>query len=220
MKLNEFVAIIGAGGLGREAIDIAASIPKLSPVGFIDENPRMQGQVLNGYPVLGGIEWFANHPEVKAVCAIGNNYSRKNVTDRAQELGIDFINVIDPNVHIGSSFKIGTGCVIVQGVNITPNVSLGDHVYINLDTVVAHDDVLEDYVNICPGVHLSGNVTLREGAHIYTGAVIIPGVTVGKWAEVAAGAVVLKDVPDYTLVAGMPAVVKKDVRSRPGWIKP
>jgi len=213
------IVVIGAGGLGREALDILKrSLHHTYKIlGFIDDNIELHGTIINDYPVLGGCEWFKENPNTLAVCAIGDNYIRKSVTDRAKENGANFTSVIDPSATIGYGLKIGEGVIIVQGNTITSNVTIGNHVYVNIDCSVAHDDVLEDYVNICPGVQLSGNVTLKEGVMVYTGAIIAPGVTVGKWAEVGAGAVVLKDVPDYMLVAGIPANIKKDVRSRHNW---
>jgi UDP-2-acetamido-3-amino-2,3-dideoxy-glucuronate N-acetyltransferase len=50
-----------------------------------------------------------------------------------------------------------------------------------------------------------GRSTVRYGASVGSGGIILPGVTIGRWALVAAGAVVTKDVPDHALVAGVPA---------------
>lgn len=55
------------------------------------------------------------------------------------------------------------------------------------------------------------SVCIRKGAYIGTGAIILPGVTVGREAVIAAGAVVTKDVPDRTMVAGVPAKRKKRI---------
>lgn len=204
------VVVIGAGGLGREAVDVLKRSPLHTHIlGFIDDNLELHGKTVNGYPILGDVEWFTENPDVLAVCAIGNNYHRKAVTIRAEKLGAKFTNVIDPSVPVGYDLKIGYGVIVVQGSIITSNVTIGNHVYINLDSTVAHDDILEDYVNISPGVHLSGNVTLREGCQIYTGVKILPGRTVGRWAEIGAGAVVTKDIPDYAVAVGVPAKVIK-----------
>ncbi len=56
-----------------------------------------------------------------------------------------------------------------------------------------------------------GSITLKDDCWIGTGAIIYPGVTIGKYAIVSAGAVVTKDVPDYTIVGGVPAKIIKTI---------
>lgn len=58
-------------------------------------------------------------------------------------------------------------------------------------------------------------VIIKKGAHIGIGAIIMPGVTVGRGGIVAAGAVVIKDVPEWTIVGGNPAKVIRQIKDRP-----
>jgi len=207
------VVVIGAGGLGRETVEVLKKCldHKHQILGYIDDNPRKQGLTLNGYPVLGGMEWFedADPDVVLAICGIGNNEARAKVTRKAEGLGFEFINAVHPSVSMGDTVELSRGDVVTAGNILTCNIKVGNHVFINLDCTVGHDTIFEDYVNLSPGVHISGNCTLLEGSHIYTGAVLIRGVTIGKWAVIGAGAVVLKDVPDYAVAVGVPAIVKK-----------
>lgn len=213
----EGIVILGAGGLAREVLDVINAInvkqsdSAMKVLGFIDENPGMHGKNLNGYPVLGGFDWFSkvDVAKVKAICGIGNNEARKKVTEKAEKLGVEFTNVVHPNVQMGYDVRLGRGIVICAGVILTCNIKIGNHVYINLDCTVGHDSILEDYVNLAPSVNVSGNCRLLEGAHVFTNAVIIPPVTIGKWSMIGAGAVVLKDIPDYTVAVGTPASVIK-----------
>ena len=214
----EKIVILGAGGLARETLMVIkqANREKVPPseqeiLGFIDENPKNHGKLLNGYPVLGDFDWFStvDTTDIRAVCGIGNNEARAKVTKKAESLGIKFTNVIHPNVQISDSVKLGKGIIICAGNIITCNIEIGNHVYTNLDCTIGHDTILEDYVNLSPGVHVSGNSRLLEGSHVFTGAVIIPGVTIGKWSIIGAGAVVLENIPDYAVAVGVPAKVIK-----------
>ena len=209
------VVVIGTGGLGREVLEVLKKSlhHKQKILGFIDDNQELHGVMVNDYPVLGGCEWFKDNPETLAVCGIGDNRTRMKVTKRVEDMGIEFTNAVHPNADIGDVVKIGKGVVITSGVTITCNIDIGNHVYLNLDCTVGHDCILEDYVNICPGVHLSGNCTLQKGCHIYTGAILFPGVTIGKWAEIGAGAVVREDVEDYA-VAVASGVLAKTIKYR------
>jgi len=75
---------------------------------------------------------------------------------------------------------------------------------------VGHDAIIEDFVTLYPGVHVSGNVYLEEGAEIGTGTAIIQGVRVGAWTTVGAGAVVVKDLPPGVVAVGVPAKVIRE----------
>ena len=88
---------------------------------------------------------------------------------------------------------------------------------LHLHCTVTHDCVLEDWVSLMPGCHVSGGVTLGEGAFLGVGAVILQGRTVGAWARVGAGAVVTEDVPAGATVVGVPARdARRSSPARPG----
>ncbi|WP_441245819.1 DapH/DapD/GlmU-related protein [Kitasatospora sp. McL0602] len=122
---------------------------------------------------------------------------------------------------------IGADCIIGRGAYVGPGVRIGDRVKLQNHALVYEPAVVEDGVFIGPAAVLTNDlyprsvdvdgklkrgddwhalgVTLREGCSIGGRAVLVPGVTVGRWALVAAGAVVHRDVPDFALVAGVPA---------------
>lgn len=123
--------------------------------------------------------------------------------------------------------RLGSGCIIGRGAYIGTGVVLGDNCKVQNYALVYEPAVLEDGVFIGPAVVLTNDtyprainsdgsiksahdwepvgVTIRRGAAIGARATCVAPVTIGKWATVAAGAVVVKDVPDYALVAGVPA---------------
>lgn len=123
--------------------------------------------------------------------------------------------------------RLGEGCVVGRGAYIGTGVQLGDHCKVQNYALVYEPAVLEDGVFIGPAAVLTNDtfpravnpdgslksphdwqavgVTVREGASVGARAVCVAPVTVGRWATVAAGAVVTRDVPDFALVAGVPA---------------
>jgi acetyltransferase EpsM len=67
--------------------------------------------------------------------------------------------------------------------------------------------MIEDYVHISPQVTICDSVTVKEGTHIGAGATVIPNITIGKWCLIGAGAVITQNLPDYSLVVGVPGKV-------------
>lgn len=122
--------------------------------------------------------------------------------------------------HIQRGARIGSRCSLGQGVNIGPNVVVGNGVRIQNNVSVYEGVVLEDnvfcgpscvFTNVpTPRAHfpVEGKYTptvVREGASLGANSTVVCGHTVGRSAMVAAGAVVTRDVPDFALVAGVPA---------------
>lgn len=110
---------------------------------------------------------------------------------------------VDFDVHIGDNAKIQNRASIYHGVTLENGVFVGPHAIftndklpraINPDGSLKSDD---DWV--------LGHIVVKEGASIGAGAIIVTGVTIGRFAMIGAGAVVTKDVPDYGLVYGNPA---------------
>lgn len=213
------IVILGAGGFAREVLDIFMALNAVSPqyeiLGFIDENPAHWGMQLNGYPVLGGFDWFDAKEGVQTICGVGNPAVRRKLIQRAVARGLTFCNAIHPTAALTPFVELGKGVVIAAGCILTNQIKIGNHVHINLDCTIGHDCVIEDFCTIAPGVHISGNVHIKTGCDIGTGAVIIQGLTIGEWSIVGAGAVVIKDIPDNTTSVGVPAKVVK--QREPGW---
>jgi UDP-2-acetamido-3-amino-2,3-dideoxy-glucuronate N-acetyltransferase len=122
--------------------------------------------------------------------------------------------------HISAAAKIGRRCIFGQNDFVADGVTIGDNVKIQNNVSIYTGTVIEDDVFLGPSCVLT-NVTnprsqvlrhslyektlLRRGATVGANATIVCGVTLGRYAFVAAGAVVAKDVPDYALMMGVPA---------------
>ncbi|WP_397548038.1 acyltransferase [Rhodothermus marinus] len=122
--------------------------------------------------------------------------------------------------HVMDGAEIGAHCTLGQNVFVARGVKVGDHCKIQNNVSLYEGVELEDYVFCGPSMVFTNVRTpraafprkgsyvrtlVRYGASIGANATIVCGVTIGRWALVAAGAVVTKDVPDYGLVAGVPA---------------
>jgi len=123
--------------------------------------------------------------------------------------------------HIQRGAVIGENCTLGQNVNVSNNVRIGNHVKIQNNVSIYEGVELEDYVFCGPSMVFTNDLTPRSkypkgnegyektlvkyGATIGANATIVCGNTIGKWAMIASGAVITKDVPPYALMAGVPA---------------
>ena len=203
--------IIGTGSQARYVIENLAANQTHHAAGMVDlENPRNIGKEINGVPVICMLDSIEEHfsPAMgEVIIAYGNNLRKREIARDLVHRGYTFASTVNSNSYLSSLVEIGAGCILNPNVTIMPNTFIGDHVIIHSGSVIEHDNRLEDFVNIAPGVSTSGNVTIGEGTYIYTGASIIPGIRVGKWAVVGAGANVIEEVDDYAVVVGNPAKV-------------
>lgn len=209
------VVIIGAGGFGREVLDVFDAVNSIKPIfrvlGFIvDPCFAKAGTYVNEKPVLGGFDWLGEHrSDVKAICGVGAPEQRFHLVERAQLLDVDFCSVIHPNAILTPRVRIGHGVVITAGCIFTNNIQVGNHVQVNLDCTFGHDVVVEDFATISPGSHVSGKVIIRQGAFIGTGTNIIENIEVGAWSTVGAGSAVIKDIYENGVAVGVPAKIIK-----------
>ena len=130
-------------------------------------------------------------------------------------------------VQIREHAVIGCNCIVGKNVYIDSGVRVGNNVKIQNNALLYHGATIEDGVFIGPQVCLTndrvpraitpdgmlksdsdwvvGETHIGYGASLGAGSIILPGISIGRFAMVAAGAVVTHDVPDYALVAGVPA---------------
>ena len=106
---------------------------------------------------------------------------------------------------ISNRVNIGEGCIICAGNIITVDITIGNHVILNLDCTVGHDAKIYDYVTINPSVNVSGNTVVGECCEIGTGTKIIQGKKIMNNIIVGAGATVVKDLVEIGTYVGCPA---------------
>lgn len=202
------IVIIGAGGFGREVAWLIEDINKVNNewniVGFVDDNKSIQGTEINGYKVVGDIEWLEKQ-EVFVVNAIGDPVIKKKVMDKLDGSKNKYPVLIHPSVICSDRVSFGEGSIICAGNIITVNVEIGKHVIINLDCTIGHDANIGDYSTVLPSVNVSGFVKTEECVSVGTGSAVIQGVNIGRNTVVGAGAVVVKDLPANCTAVGSPA---------------
>jgi sugar O-acyltransferase (sialic acid O-acetyltransferase NeuD family) len=198
------IYLYGASGHGIVIQEIC-KLNNLLIGSFIDDNS--QKKYFYNLPVIHSDDFLMNEND-KLLISIGDNKIRNEIGSKYKEY--NFFNAIHPSAILSKDIKFGFGISIMAGTIINPLVQLGNHVIINSSACIEHECIINDYSHISPGAVLSGNVNIGEGTHVGSGAIVIPNITIGKWCVIGAGSVITKDIPDYSLVVGVPGkIIKK-----------
>lgn len=208
---------LGAGGHARVVIEVLRLMGDYELVGLLDPKTELWGSEILGVPVLGGDDLL---PQLYAqgirhafigLGTVGDTRPRQRLYEQVIRQGLQIVPAIHPRAIIASSAQIGHGPTIMANAVVNAAVRLGDNVIVNTGAIIEHDCVIGNHVHVATGARLASTVYVGDGAHIGMGASIRQCLHIGRNAVVGAGAVVVDDVPDHVVVAGVPArVLRKD----------
>jgi sugar O-acyltransferase (sialic acid O-acetyltransferase NeuD family) len=201
--------IIGSGGHARVVIDTAMALGNIEIAGVLDDDLERVGNHLSGIAIVGSIspQSVEKLGIEHAVIAIGSNRVRAAIAERLAGT-VTWVTLVHPRAYVAGHTLVGQGTVLFAGSVLQPGSTLGHHVILNTHASVDHDSNIGDFSHIAPGAHLAGGVSVGAGAFIGLGAGVVQGRSIGSWATVGAGGVVIKDVPDRATVVGVPARVR------------
>ena len=204
----------GASGHALVVSEIIRLAGEYEIVAFVDNVNEGLPPTFQGLPLLQSIDQlkaFYEHGPGACILAIGHCNARLKLAALVQAHGFELARAIHPMALLAEDVSIGRGSVIVGGVVINPGSRIGENVIVNTSASVDHECIIEDGAHIGPGTRLGGRVHVGRAAWVGIGATIKDRVRVGANSIVGAGAVVLTDVPDNSVVVGVPAKVKRNV---------
>jgi sugar O-acyltransferase (sialic acid O-acetyltransferase NeuD family) len=196
--MKQTLTIIGAGGFGREVRSMLSDLG-FAFQGFIDDASAEVSETIQTLQHTS-ISESAYH------IAIGDSKVRESVYNRLPK-NLHYPTLIHSRALLQDpkSIALGKGSVICAGSILTCDIRLGNFCLINLHCTVGHDVIMEDFCSLMPSVNLGGAVYLEKGVYIGTGATVLPGVRIGAYTTIGAGAVVTRDIASGTVVKGVPA---------------
>jgi len=178
------VAIVGAGGYGRVALDILLAGGLGDRVlGFYDDAHAVISERLRGYPVLGDVEMLKSMLSVEpvhVVVAITDNKARLRVANSLRGLGGQFFTAVHPLAYLSGVATIEGGCVVGAGVAVHPDSAVGSHCFLGPGSVVDRD------AEVGAGSWISAGAVVGSGARVGARVVLGPNSNVGRKASVEA----------------------------------
>lgn len=202
------IAIYGAGAGGvtlKEAADLGQ---EFDVVCFLDDSADRPASHC-GLPVFHGEQLKqVFEAGVQGVAAgIASASVRRRIRDRLDEVGIPVVTVIHPQAFVSPSATIGRGCFIKAGAIVETNSSVGDMCIIDNGVVIAHDNKIAPAVHLAPGVSTGGSVQIGSRTIVGIGSSIATGMVVGENCIVSVGTAVNRDIPENSVVEGVPGKI-------------
>lgn len=205
------LVMVGASGLAREATGALVAAGHDGPLGVLDDDPARWGTLHGLVPVLGSTDLAAATAALadhEVLLTLGHGRVRRRVAARLGFLGLDaerYATAVHPSVSMAGSCWVDAGSIVLAGVVMTADVSVGRHVVLMPHVTLTHGCVVDDFATICAGVSLGGDVHVGAGAYLGMNSSVRQGVTVGAGATLGMGAVLLEDLPRGETWAGVPA---------------
>ena len=215
--MSERLIIIGAGGHGRVALDIAKKSGDFHEIMFLDD-AEITGE---GIPVVGKVSDYSQYIESSAFfVAIGNNFTRRRIQTELRANGAKILSLIHPDAVICEDVKMADGCIVMAGTVINTGSTIGEGVIVNTGSTIDHDCIIGNYAHISVGAHLAGSVEIGDCTFVCAGVTVINNIRICEECTIGAGAAVVNDIVTKGLYIGMPAKYKnvKDIKIRGGVI--
>ena len=149
------------------------------------------------------------------VNGVGRLDVRKETYEKMIGRGFAFAVVVDPTAVAAADAILHPGCYVGPLAVVRTGCEVGENTIIDGHAFVDHDTHVGAHCHIAPGAVLGGRASVGAGVLVGVGAMVLPGVDVGQGAVVGAGAVVVKNVPDYATAIGVPArmIPMKELRT-------
>lgn len=213
--------IVGAKGFAKELLQIVSVEMNLADediVFFDNINQDLPSKLYNRFKILRSFEevkiYLSQTEDKSFILGLGNPLLRKKLFEQFTQIGAQPVSIISKNTDIGSfEVNIKVGATILSGVKISNSVEIGIGCLIYYNSIVTHDCIIGDFVEVAPNVIILGRSSIGDNSSLGASSVILPDITIGSNVIVGAGTVVLNDVPNNSTIVGVPGrILAKEIK--------
>ena len=204
------VYIYGAGGLGRDVMEIAEENLNLNEykiMGFIDDNKENQKNKILGYKIYSLEEIEKNS---LIAIAIGDPLIKNKIKEKLDKGNFKGIKIISKKAYISRTAKISNSVIIYPNAIIASNSIIGEDVLVCGNVSIGHDTLIGENSSISFNSSIGGFSKIGKGVYIGSGAHVRDEVEIGSGSLIGMGAVVVKNFENKKIVFGNPAQIKGD----------
>lgn len=204
------IVLIGAGGHCKVIIDIIRSRNEYEIVGITDKNNV--GTVFN-VPIIGNDdvlnELYDKGVKYAFICvgAFNNIKIRNVIYTRLKQIGYKLPVLLHKKAIVSQYASIEEGTCVMAGAIINPDAHISENCIINTGTIIEHECNINKNCNISPNCSIAGNVVVKNNTFIGIGSTVIEGINIGENVIIGAGTVVIRNVYDNCVMAGVPAKI-------------
>lgn len=207
--MSERLIIIGAGGHGRVALDIAKKSGDFYEILFLDDAEIMDKRIT----VAGKVSDYPRYVESSVFfVAIGNNFTRRRIQTALCMNGAKIVSLIHPDAVLCEDVQIAKGSIVMAGAVINTGTKIGEGTIINTCSSVDHDCEIGNFTHISVGAHLAGSVEIGDCTFVCAGVTVINNIRICEECVIGAGSVVVGDILTKGLYIGVPANYRKETR--------
>lgn len=200
--------IVGAGTYGEV---YAAYLSKsYNIIGFIDDDDSLIGKEVLDIPILGNFTYLESKVDrsINVFVPIGNNIIRTNILKKLEQLGFKTPSFIHESASIHETVILESPIYILSGVNIMPFTSIEKYTMISMGVNIAHHTKIDIGCFFSQGTNIGASIRIEERAYFGIASTAMTGVKkIGTDVLIGAGAVVINDIPNHAVVAGVPAKI-------------
>lgn len=200
------ILIIGAGGFGKEVVDLIRDIGGYDIIGFLDDNRDEKASIINHIPVIGTLDDLDQYRNVENVAiAIANPKVKKRIYEYSRNIGFQYPNLIHPTVIMGSDVKMGRGNIVCANSLISTEVLLLDFITINPQCGIGHESKLYSFTTLYWSVNIGGNTSIQGGCELGSKSCVLQGLRISEDVILGACSVAVRDILDKGTYVGVPA---------------
>lgn len=206
--MKEKLLIVGAGSVGKFlAYNINQFTDSYEILGFLDDDVTKHGTTIAGYSVLGSVGLLPQFSGkgIAIVWGIAFPTVKQKLFENYQQLSFEFPSFVSKNAWVSDAVSLGKGCIIYPGTSINYECVIGDFVVINMNCSLGHNCTIGPFSSLAPGVNFAGHTKVGQSVEVGIGVSTIQNVVINDSAVVGGQSMVVGEVAEGDIVAGVPA---------------